>query len=302
MTMNNLQLLPVAILMLVFCSSISFSQVDSISIQDSSEVHDQLEQLLEQAPQEESSPILDVLSIEPEEISSSKIMFRSRMNQALQQSAGFSEGKYLGSPVKSYQRLNVVQGEHLSGGILFEKDAGEQRFNDFMSGNLTLSKIGSFAKVVLGDYLVESGQGIALWRGYDFSKGADVITPTKRITRELLPYVSSGESAFLRGAAAQVRVGKLSGIVFFSRRFLTASIDSNDRITAFSTSGYFRTLNELARRDNVNEQLIGMRSTYVLSTNNSMGVTAYMSDFSNALWLDGGRRFSGSRYSLVAID
>src|SRR5437762_3292405 len=119
--------------------------------------------------------------------------------------------------------------------------------------------MGPAEKVVLGDYVIETGQDLTLWRGYDFSKGADVLTPGKREARTLVTYVSADENAFFRGVAAQFQIGSIDAVIFYSKRLRTASVDTNQNITSFNTSGYFRTAHEQDRRDNVSEKIVGVR-------------------------------------------
>jgi hypothetical protein len=281
---------------------VGFSQIDSSEIQDSSIVSTSYEQLLEQISLDDGSPNLDDVITPHRSNAETTISIRSRIVQSLQQSNGYTGSTYLGSRIKSYQRLKFTQGEHFSAGILFEKDPGEQRLNDFSSMNVTISKMGPADKLVLGDYVIETGQGLALWRGYDFSKGADIVTPGKRDARILVPYISADENAFFRGIAGQVRLGAVQAVIFYSKRSRTASVDTNQHITSFTTSGYFRTSHEQERRDNVSERITGFRAAYHFSDRNMIGVTSYGAVFSNSLLVDNGRKFSGSNYAITSVD
>ncbi len=289
------------VLVVLIWRTTASSQVDTSGTEEFVTA-DSMEQLTEQAPQEENSSLLDESPIDQMKTQSSIVTFRSRVTQSLQESAGYLNGKYLGTPVKSFQRLTVNEGEHLSGGILLEKDAGEERFNEFISGNIMLSAAGPVSKLIVGDYHIESGQGLTLWRGYDFSKGAAVIMPAKKTARGLLESVSSNENSFLSGIAAQLQTQKFSGVLFYSHRLLSGSLDSLDRLTTFTSSGYFRTLSELSRKHNVVENMEGGRIAYSPSTGMSVGATMYFTDFSRMLWLGDGLRFSGSAYSLLSVD
>ena len=148
---------------------------------------------------------------------------RSRLSEDLQTAKGYTSGAYPGSRLKSYQRLTFVQGEHYSGAVLCGKNAGSPRFDDLITGNFTVTGEGPLSKVVIGDYLVESGQGIVLWRSFDYGKGADVVTPAFRKGRGLVPYCSSGGGGFFQGAAVECRFGALSPEVFYSHRSPGAS-------------------------------------------------------------------------------
>ena len=277
-----------------------FAQVDSLDMKQA--FPDSMDQLLEQASPVEDSPLPDLLSQESDGgILQPQLTIRSRIQQTLQKAAGYEKGTYHGSMVKSYHRIRVRGGDHLSAGILFEKDAGEKRFNDFTAGNLTITGIGPARKVILGDFIVEAGEGMALWRGYDLSKGADIISPVQRKERGLVPYLSSDEQNYLSGIAAEFEAGKNSTDIFYSLRSLSASIDSNNHVSGFYTAGYFRTDAEEGKRDDLQERMIGVRNTFHFDKQR-IGFTAYKTVFSSGLVLEGERRFEGKEYSLAALD
>ena len=285
--------------MLILCLGKVHAQLDPSSFEDTSEVEKQYEQLLEQSTQVDDSPIFDVLFGDDRRTG---VVLRSRISQDLQRSAGYEDGSYIGSSMKSYQRMKFYSGRYFSGGFLIEKDPGERRINDFTSGNFTVSNVGAVSKIVVGDYLIESGQGIALWRGFDVAKGANVVTPVRRNPRGLIPYTSSDEHSFFRGIATEVDFWKVAVQLFYSRRSLSASINDDDNITTLYMAGYFRTETEQAKRDNVTERLFGGRGIYYLSDVNSLGVNFYHTEFSKPLYFDDGRRFSGNQYSMISAD
>ncbi|MBI4546564.1 MAG: hypothetical protein HY707_01185 [Ignavibacteriae bacterium] len=297
--MNNYLMYRLIAVLLVLNLKDVYAQLDPSTFEDTSEVEKQFEQLLEQSTQAEDSPIFDVLF---GDIRRSTIELRSRIIQDLQRSEGYDNGAYIGSRMKSYQRTKFSYGEHLSGGVLFEKDAGEQRMNDFASGNVMVSNVDALSKVVVGDYLIEAGQGVTLWRGFDVAKGADIVSPVRKAARGLIPYSSSDEHSFLRGIAVEVDFWNVTTQLFYSRRSLSASINDNGTITTLYTAGYFRTETEEAKRGNVSERLFGGRGIYHLSEMNSVGLTFYQTEFSKTLFLDNGKRFNGNRFSMLSTD
>ncbi|HZY10622.1 MAG TPA: hypothetical protein VFF29_05655, partial [Bacteroidota bacterium] len=251
--MKNNLLWIIAVFVLGNCSN-GLSQQDTAVQRDTIETEEILEALLEQSSEEEDSPILDILTSPLPQLSfSPKFNVRSRLYQRLQQSRGYENSEYLGSRISSYHRLLIRTNSNFSGGFLIDKDAGEPRVNDFTSGHLQFTTSGLINNVVVGDYIIEVGQGLALWRGFDFSKGAEVVSPVVKEGRGLIPYLSSGEAAFFRGAASRIISSPLDIIAFYSVRSRSGSIDSSNRITSLSTSGYFRTASERERKDNLNE-------------------------------------------------
>ena len=280
------------------CAATLFAQADSTTGEDTGTAD---ENLLEQSS--EDSPIIDVLipEVQPQN-SSPSVFLRSRLVQKLQQPKGYRNGSYLGSSLKSYQRMTVTISGKVTGGILLAKDAGEQRLNEFTSWNLSVTESGVIRKAVIGSYRVESGQGIALWRGYDFSKGADVITPAGRRPRGVVSSLSADEAEYFMGAATEISLGPVTGTVMYSRRSLSASTDTLGNVTSLYNSGYFRTEGERAKRDNLSERLFGAHLAYHASGRQSIGLTYYHTHLSSPLSFDGGKRFAGDRYALVAME
>jgi hypothetical protein len=279
---------------------ICFGQIDSLDEMDSLSADNRMEQLLEHSTQDEDSPLQDLLQSNNEN-SDAAVGFRTRMTNTLEPSAGFQKNVYLGSSMKTYQRLKGRKGEHYSGGIVLEKDAGEKRVNDFLVGSITLSEFGPLKRCVLGDYMIEVGQGISLWRGFDAGKGSEVIAPAKKMGRGLRPYLSTDENSFLSGAATEFLFGSFSAQVFYSHRSRNASPDSSGVVGSFYDAGYFRTPSEEAKRNTLIERTVGIHTEYIVPSLGNIGTTAYNSLFSRQLNLHGGQKFSGNEYTLGAI-
>jgi hypothetical protein len=271
--------------LLIACCSFLVLQRDTGSTLDTASAGivqpDSLEQLVEQFEDVEESDILDVL--EETYVPASPTTFidsRSRAVRKLQPSRGYADGRYTGSSTKTYQRLKLTSGGHLAGGFLVEKDAGESKLSDFTSGYLLTRNLGPIQSVVLGDYIVEAGQGIALWRGYDFTKGAEVVLPARRKGRGLVPYASSDENSFLRGAATQLVWEDITLLAFYSRKSLSATLDTSGNVSSLYAAGLFRTSTEKEKRNNLSETMVGFHSSYSFSRKNRIGITGYTASFS----------------------
>ncbi|MDI6766645.1 MAG: hypothetical protein QME52_07470 [Bacteroidota bacterium] len=282
-----------------FFNFILEAQFDSLMVEDTVSIENRFEEIVEQNREDEDSPLLDFLLGDE---GNRKIEIRSRFIKRLESPVGIINGAYAGSAIKSYQRIKFRSGEHISGGLLMEKDAGERRFTDFTTGNIAFSNIGPISKIILGDYYIESGQGVVLWRGYDIAKGANVILPTHRKGSGIRQYFSSGENEYFRGAAAHLKLDKFSPMVFYSNTPRSAYLDSSGNITSFYTSGYFRTTSERNKQNNVSERLFGARWFYEITKTNRVGFTFYNTIFSRSLYLQKGNRFADNSYSIYSID
>jgi hypothetical protein len=75
---------------------------------------------------------------------------RTRVFRKLQPSSGFTRGRYIGNSLMFYQRARMSYGDHISAGLVFQKDPGEPRINDFTSSFVSLKHLGILQTMVLG--------------------------------------------------------------------------------------------------------------------------------------------------------
>lgn len=192
--------------------------------------------------------------------------------QVLEKSKGFDKStsgtKYLGSPQRVFFRYRYTYKNLLQFGMVGDKDAGEQFLKgaqkngfDFYSFHLFARKIGIIQSLALGDFSVNLGQGLIQWQGLAFKKSVDVMG-VKRQSAALRPYSSAGEFYFNRGAGVTIKKGKFESTVFTSIRKLSANfvadtVNSEDFISSFLTSGFNRTPNEQADRNNLKQTSFG---------------------------------------------
>lgn len=185
-----------------------------------------------------------------------------------------SNSYYYGNPDRYYTRLRFSYRTNLSVGFTAEKDPGEQFFSgtqkngfDFYSAH-AFYKGGKYLKAVaVGDYQVQIGQGLNFWSGYAFGKTADV-TNVKKTANPIRPYTSVDETRFMRGAAAEFGMGKLSFLAFGSYKGVDASviadssIEEQEFVSSINLSGLHRTNTELERKDALKEFISGGNLRY----------------------------------------
>lgn len=233
------------------------------------------------------------------------IALRSRAVRDLQPRKGFRDNSFAGSPLKSYNRLTLSQGQHLQAGALFEKDAGERAADGFVSGYLALNDWSFIAQAVLGDYVIEAGQGLVLWRSSAPGKGSEAIAVTKRHGGAIQPYRSTDEFHFLRGAAvtSQLAIGEqtIAATAFYSQRALHAS-GTDSSVSSFYEEGLFRTDHERARKGSLQEKLFGGR-LHVRSGNDwAVGGSFYRSTFDKPIIAERLFEFGGRSASAAGLD
>lgn len=211
-----------------------------------------------------------------------------RYTRLLQQQKGFKNlpgSRYLGSPEKLLLRYRYDFQQLISAALVMEKDAGERLFNaktgtDHISAHLAFFKLGRIKKIVIGDYSMQFGQGLTLWSGFAFGKGADVTSVAAKDVG-LKAYTSANESAFFRGAASTILLGKNIYVSpFISIRKLDASLklnaDSNFTLSNINISGLHRTQTELKNQKSLKQQVYGSVLQYISAPLN-IGVIGYQS-------------------------
>ncbi len=210
----------------------------------------------------------------------SKVIYRSRMMNDLQKREGFVENKFTGSPIKLYNRFLLRNEDKFQLGLLIEKDAGETSINEFTSFHLLLKDLWILKSLVVGDYHLQFGQGLALWSPYGLSKGIDAIIPAKKEGSEIVPYTSTNENNFFRGTAIESGWKQLKFSAFFSKNYFDASIDSiNNTIISTPLDGYHRTISEISRRKTSTESVAGFKLGYSFPQNFTCGLLFYHSSF-----------------------
>ncbi len=187
-----------------------------------------------------------------------------------------SNSYYWGNPDKLYSRIRYTHKRDLSIGVTMEKDPGEQFFGpkqrngfDFYSGHAYYSGKGFVRKVALGDFQVEVGQALAFWTGYAFNKTVDASNIRKN-ARGLRPYASVDETRFMRGAGVEFGYKRFSLTTWASRKGVDGSIDLSDTLenddlraaSSINLSGYHRTTSELARKNSLQETVLGSNLKY----------------------------------------
>lgn len=228
--------------------------------------------------------------------------FRVRLQSNSLYSNDMAAGTYTGSLIRLYNRLKVNAKDMYQLGIILEKDAGEKSFTDFNSFHLLISSVKPFDAILLGDYNVEFGQGLALWNPYGFLKEGSPVSSLHMKNKNIKPYLSTDENSFLRGGAVSFSFGSFSMSAFYSNNFRDANLDTlSGKITSFYTSGYHRTLRESLKKDKIKEILLGAKAGYNFGDLFNAGVLYYQSEFDRPFLETSPLGLSGSRFHVIAL-
>lgn len=178
---------------------------------------------------------------------------------------GFPNGKYLGSEPKIYNRMQASFSERYFVSALIEKDIGEQSLADFSSASFQISNLYHFSRIVLGDYNLRFGQGLAITSSRFFFKSGETVLATKQAGSQLSAYTSTAEQNFFRGAAVQAEFGEIGLTGFFSKNYFDATL-TDSGFSSLRYDGLHRTETEIEKEDNVSETLYGIHLEYNRAT------------------------------------
>lgn len=255
-----------------------------------------------------------------EEMTIGKVLTRGRHEVTLNYAEKFegpTDEDYLGSARKLQLKYAYHYKQKFRIGLAMEKDPGEPFFFqglddsirnivgqyrsqgfDFYGAHCYLSDLIiteslTVKDIALGDYQLSFGQGLTLWSGMGFGKGG--VSLMKR-GAGVRPKASASEGKFLRGAATTIRYWDFYLTAFYSNRLIDAtisladSLDEPELVSALQETGYHRTLNELAKRHAVRQQVFGGRLSYA-GPNLEIGYTVYH------LWLSVPLELKPSNYN-----
>ncbi|WP_372776208.1 ComEA family DNA-binding protein [Mangrovibacterium sp.] len=182
-----------------------------------------------------------------------------RGTRLIEKQAGFKDGDYSGSQEKLYLRYRL-DSRVVQLGVTAEKDAGEPFFRqpnsdgfDYKSGFLRYEFGQNKNAVLVGDYVVQWGQGLAAWQGFAMGKSTDV-ERIARFNQGIKAYSSTDENNFMRGVAANLSLGKFQLQPFISYKKFDANVDSLNGtkvFTSIQTSGLHRTESEIEDKNSV---------------------------------------------------
>lgn len=229
-----------------------------------------------------------------------KINYRTRALNDLQTRRGFSENKYQGSSYKIYNRLKASLNGKYQLGLLSEKDPGEKDFTDFTSAHLSATDFIIFDKIILGDYLLEFGQGLVVWSPYGFGKGSDATGSAIKNNRFISEYTSTDENQFLRGGTFSISIGDFTVTPFYSKSKIDANIE-NDLITSLPLDGYHRTELEINKRKRLSENIFGARLEYNVFIDSKISLLYLQQNFQSKFERTEPFDLAGDQFSFYSV-
>jgi hypothetical protein len=163
------------------------------------------------------------------------------------------------SPVYLQHRLLFELGKSLSGGIVWEKDAGEDNYFDYVSYYLLYKNPDRKFSILVGDYQIRVGSGLMLWSPFGMPLSTESLPVLPRTLSSLAGHKSSQESGYFHGISLAYKFTTYNQIQFYLSR---ANFDANLKvdegiINSIYTSGLHRTSTEKLKKDILAESLLG---------------------------------------------
>ena len=217
-----------------------------------------------------------------------------------------SDDSFVGSPLHSTSRISFSRKSECEVGALFEKDAGEPTRAAYESGYVLARNVVPDVDVIAGDFSLEAGEGLLLWSGKTITKAQMSVRSPAKQTSGLKPHRSAGELNFLRGGGisfAGVRGReRWCALLFYSRRSLPATVQGDGSVSALVQDGSATDSASIARRNALEEELVGARVVYTHAEEMTLGVTAIRGCYDHPIRRSDPLRFAGSRYVIAGMD
>ncbi|MBI5325548.1 MAG: hypothetical protein HZB41_09825, partial [Ignavibacteriae bacterium] len=248
---------------------------------------------------------------EPSKIAKRRSVYiRLRNQNQFETQSGFETDSFKGSSINMYAKASLYY-KNVSAGFLFDKDPGEQFITNFSTGFISGKLLNT--NYIMGDFYIENGMGSILWKSYGMRKGGDVVSPVMQIGSGIKPYRSSVDYNFFRGIALQSnwefsKNANLSTVFWLSFSPRAANIDSSGNYaTSIYSKGYYRTENEIQKKNKLIEKSIGGNLELQLAKI-KFGISSYLLDYSKEITSTAKNTFRGksgfltSAYSFLFFD
>lgn len=174
---------------------------------------------------------------------------------------------FKGDKMKYYSRLEWQPLRTLEFGVVTEKDAGEPMFDsnistmDFFSGYVSWKPERFLQQIIVGQFRISSGQGLALQTGMAPRK-SNMTTSIRNRNANHRPSLSVNESGGLSGVLVSIGSSVFRVTPFVSVKQIDGRLSETETgeiiISSLKTDGYHRTPTELSQRRNVQEVTAGI--------------------------------------------
>ncbi|MFC2088742.1 hypothetical protein ACFLSX_03995 [Calditrichota bacterium] len=211
-----------------------------------------------------------------------------RVQLPLNKVKGLRTGKFSGTEYENYSKFRFASGRKITGGLLTQKDLGESNTLDHYSGFLQWTDTNNRYKIILGNYQVQFGHGLAFSSPYSIHKSVFSLAPLRVRNISGRPYISSSESSGFTGLFVNYSgTDYITFDLFYSNSLRDATFDPNSTlITGLDYSGYHRTNSEIDKKDLLKEEVIGSHTNFKIFEFFNVGLIYSHIDFNPAIVFD----------------
>lgn len=184
------------------------------------------------------------------------------------------ETKFLGSADRIYSKYKFQFTNKIRAGITADKDAGEPFFKspnqqgfDFFSGFVQLQNQGVIKSLVIGDFSLQFGQGLAVWNGFGMGKST-MTTNVSKFGKGVDKYSSTDENNFFRGLATTLDYKNFELSVFGSYKHIDGNTDVDnvdndiDYFSSFDQTGLHATSSDFEDKNTILQKAFGGDLSY----------------------------------------
>lgn len=217
-----------------------------------------------------------------EEVETLKLVLKNRVVSKSTYSEQNEADKYKGEIFTNYNFISL-RSENISFNAVYKRDAGELFKYGSASYFLQANSIYFVDKLIIGNYSVNFGQGILISTKPNYYLSTMSFSEIFNENEILRGSSSSNELYSLKGGAIEIGMGSLKSILFLSKNYLAATIDSLNNIKSIYSENLFRTENEINKFNHLNEKISGVLLIYSLNENFNFGYGYRKSEFSKVV-------------------
>lgn len=224
---------------------------------------------------------------------SRKIISRNRYIDKFEKVYGFRNDKFKGNELDLLNRF-IITYDKFNFGFITNKNYGEMNITEFYSGYAEYSK--KNFRFIAGDYNLDLAGGTLFSGAFGKRKSASNSSEIIFMGSGISPNQSSMVNSYFRGLSASgniflpVGILKLTGL--YSNINKAATLGDDDTVTSIYQSGYFRTENEIMKKNKLNEQIIGTDLNLSFK-NYIIGLNSYYLKYNKLVNTDAQSQFSG---------
>jgi len=215
-----------------------------------------------------------------------KSLFQAKLTQrwqyVLEKTRAVKEQIFTGTPLESMTRLRIKFRDFLSVGLLIQKDIGEARFDDHLSGYICWDPANSLFKIIAGNFYIHCAEGLLFSSSYLGSEIGLIRKPALINNVRLKPLISTSENSGFRGTALQLKspAGIELTTYYSDKRQDAVLSDDFQYILRIDQSGYHRNAVEMQTINTAREKSYGFILTVPFMNLISVGFCYVCTKFS----------------------